>query len=159
MWNIPDHFIQSIRNQSWAQRCNEQEFWNQLLEWIKGGLLPDFLGEVSGQVDEITEIEPDSPAQQILSVVTRHMVEFLGALSASVRIYDPGTERMLSYGSYPPDEEARETYIPLDGTIAGEVVRTGLHYVVPNILKEELYQDKERVQKKGAFSRAVALLN
>jgi signal transduction histidine kinase len=152
MWNIPDHFIQSIRNQSWAQRCNEQEFWDHLLEWIKGGLLPDFLGEVSGQVDEITEIEPDSPAQQILSVVTRHMVEFLGALSASVRIYDPGTKRMLSYGSYPPDEEARETYIPLDGTIAGEVVRTGLHYVVPNILKEELYQDKERVQKKGAFS-------
>ncbi len=152
MWDIPDHFIQSIRNQPWALEFRGQEFWTHLQEWIKDALLPDFLGEVSGRVDEITEIEPDSPAQQILSVVTRHMVEFLGALSASVRIYDPGTERMLSYGSHPPEEETRATYIPLDGTIAGEVVRTGRHYIVPNILKEELYQDKERVQKKGAFS-------
>lgn len=152
MWNIPNHFIQSIRNQPWAQEYKEQEFWDHLLQWIKDALLPDFLGEVSGQVDEITEIEPEYPAQDILSVVTRHMVEFLGALSASVRIYDPGTEKMLSYGSYPPEEESRATYIPLDGTIAGEVVRTGRHYVVPNILKEVLYKDKERVQKKGAYS-------
>jgi signal transduction histidine kinase len=152
MWKIPDHFVQSIRNQPWAQSCQEQDFWKFLVEWIKDSLLPDFLGEVSGQVDEITEIDPDSSDQEILSLVTRHMVEFLGALSASVRIYDPATEQMLSYGSYPPEEESRETYIPLEGTLAGEVLRTGLHYVVPNILKEELYKDKERVRKKGAFS-------
>jgi signal transduction histidine kinase len=152
MWQIPDRFVQSIRNQPWAQSCQEQDFWKFLVEWIKDSLLPDFLGEVSGQVDEITEIDPDSSDQEILSLVTRHMVEFLGALSASVRIYDPATEQMLSYGSYPPEEESRETYIPLEGTLAGEVLRTGLHYVVPNILNEELYKDKERVRKKGAFS-------
>jgi len=152
MWQIPDHFVQSIRNQPWAQSCQDQDFWKFLVEWIKDSLLPDFLGEVSGQVDEITEIDPDSSDQDILSLVTHHMVDFLGALSASVRIYDPATEQMLSYGSYPPEEESRETYIPLEGTLAGEVLRTGLHYVVPNILKEDLYKDKERVQKKGAFS-------
>jgi len=152
MWQIPNRFVQSIRNQPWAQSCQEQDFWRFLVEWIKDSLLPDFLGEVSGQVDEITEIDPDSSDQEILSLVTRHMVEFLGALSASVRIYDPATEQMLSYGSYPPEEESRETYIPLEGTLAGEVLRTGRHYVVPNILKEELYKDNERVRKKGAFS-------
>jgi signal transduction histidine kinase len=152
MWKIPDRFIQSIRNQPWAQSCREQDFWKSLVEWIKDSLLPDFLGEVSGQVDEITEIDPDSPDQEILSLVTRHMVDFLGALSASVRIYDPATEQMLSYGSYPPEEKSREPYIPLEGTLAGEVVRTGLYYVVPNILKEDLYKDKDRVQEKGASS-------
>ena len=152
MWKIPDRFIQSVRNQPWAQSCGDPDFWGFLLEWVKDSLLPDFLGEVSGQVDEITEIDPDSSDQEIFSLVTRHMVEFLGAASASVRIYDPATEQMLSYGSYPPEEESRETYIPLKGTLAGEVLRTGLHYLVPNILKEALYKDKERVQKKGAYS-------
>jgi signal transduction histidine kinase len=152
MWKIPERFIRSIRDQPWAQSCAEQAFWESLLEWVKNALLPEFLGEVSGQVDEITEIDPDFSDQEILSLVTRHMVEFLGAASASVRIYDPATEQMLSYGSYPPEEESRATYIPLEGTIAGEVVRTGRHYVVPNILKEDRYKDKERVQKKGAYS-------
>jgi signal transduction histidine kinase len=152
MWKIPDRFIQSIQIKPWAQICKEQDFWNSLSEWIKDSLLPEFLDEISGRVDEITEIDPDSPDQEILSLVTRHMVDFLGALSASVRIYDPATEQMLSYGSYPPEEKSREPYIPLDGTLAGEVVKTGRHYVVPNILKEDLYKDKDRVQKKGAFS-------
>jgi signal transduction histidine kinase len=152
MWKIPNHFIQSIRDQPWAQSCQEQAFWESMLEWVKDFLLPDFLGEVSGQVDEITEIDPDALDQEILSIVTRHMVEFLGAASASVRIYDPATEQMLSFGSYPLEEESRATYIPLDDTIAGEVVRTGRYYVVPNILKEDRYRDKERIQKKGAYS-------
>lgn len=152
MWKIPERFIQSIRNQPWAENCREQDFWRRLLELVKYSLLPDFLSEISGQVDEITEINPDSSDQDILSVVTHHMVEFLGATSASVRIYDPGTEQMISYGSYPHEEEARATYIPLNGTLAGEVVKTGLTYVVPNILKEALYKDKERVERKGAYS-------
>ena len=50
------------------------------------------------------------------------MVKFLGALSASVRIYDPNTGQMLSYGSYPYQEAARATTIPLENTIAGEVI-------------------------------------
>jgi signal transduction histidine kinase len=152
MWKIPEHFILAVRDQPWALNRHEQAFWESLLEWVKNALLPDFLGEISGQVDEITEIDPDFSDQKIFSVVTRHMVEFLGASSASVRVYDPATEKMLSYGSYPPEEESRATYIPLDGTIAGEVVRTRRHYVVPNILKEDRYKDKERVQKKGAYS-------
>jgi len=152
MWNIPEHFIRSIRDLSWARDCEGQEFWESLLQWIRNVLLPDFLGEVSGQVDEVTEIDPDFSDKEIFSIVTRHMVDFLGAAWASVRIYDPATGKMLSYGSYPLEEESRETYVPLDGTIAGEVVRTGRHYVVPNILQEDRYKDKERIQKRGASS-------
>lgn len=152
MWKIPEQFVQSIRDQSWARSCQEEAFWKFLEDWIKNSLLPQFLDQVSGQVDEITGIDPDSSDQEIFSIVTHHIVEFLGAASASVRLYDPATAQMLSYGSYPPEEESRATYIPLEGTIAGEVVRTGRHYMVPNIDREDRYKDKERVQKKGACS-------
>ena len=80
------------------------------------------------------------------------MVEFLGASSASVRIYDPHTEQMLSYGSYPSDEERRETYIPLEGSIAGEVVKTAKPCLVPDILGDSRYQNKRVVFRKGIHS-------
>ena len=59
---------------------------------------------------------------------------------------------MLSYGSYPSEEESRETHIPLEGSIAGEVVKSLQTYLVPNILREDLYQDKEAAEKKEAYS-------
>jgi signal transduction histidine kinase len=80
------------------------------------------------------------------------MVDYLQARSASVRIYDPQTKQLLSYGSYPSQEEIRETFIPLEGSIAGEVVKNLQTYLVPNILKEELYQDKEAAERKNVYS-------
>ncbi|MBW2000537.1 MAG: GAF domain-containing sensor histidine kinase, partial [Deltaproteobacteria bacterium] len=72
--------------------------------------------------------------------------------SASVRIYDPETGQMLSYGSFPFHEEDRETYIPLEESVAGKVVESRQTYLVPNILKEELYHDKAVIERKGTFS-------
>ena len=82
----------------------------------------------------------------------RFMVEFLGAHHASVRIYDPQSEQMLSFGSYPSEEEQRQTFIPLEGSIAGEVVKSLRTCLVPNILDEELYQNKDVIRKKGVHS-------
>ena len=152
MWRNRESLINSLRSESWAQECVGAHFWKNLADRIIDGILPDFLADVADQVDEIIEIDSDLSEPRILAMVTRYMVEFLDAQSASVRIYDPSTEQMLSYGSYPPEEEARTTYIPLENTIAGEVVKTHRTYLVPNILKEKLYQDKERVQRKGAYS-------
>jgi len=73
-------------------------------------------------------------------------------LSASVRIYDPNTGQMLSYGSHPFQEASRATYIPLENTIAGEVVKTQKTYLVPSILREDLYGDKEVIAHRGAHS-------
>jgi len=80
------------------------------------------------------------------------MVEFLGALSASVRIYDPNTGQLLSYGSHPYQEASRATYIPLENTIAGEVVKTQKTYLVPSIIDEDLYGDKDVIALRGAHS-------
>ena len=59
---------------------------------------------------------------------------------------------MLSYGSYPSHEEHREIYIPLEGSIAGEVVKSGRACLVPDIMNEKRYEDKEVVYRRGIHS-------
>jgi signal transduction histidine kinase len=153
MWKNSEELIKAIQKEHWARGIPAQEnFWNQLIEWVKERIFPDFLAQTSNQVDEIIEINPDLSEPEIFAKVTRYMVDFLGARSASVRIYDPQTKQMLSYGSYPSEEESRETFIPLEGSIAGEVVKSLQTYLVPNILKEELYQDKNAAERKKTYS-------
>jgi len=154
MWKDSEKLIENMQSQGWAQQyAVDGEFWEKLFLWFKDLLLPDFLGQFAHQVDEIIEIDPDLSEPEILATATRYMVEFLGALSASVRIYDPHTEQMLSYGSFPrEEEEARETYIPLKGTVAGNVAKARETYLVPNIQKEPLYHNKGVVARKGAHS-------
>jgi len=153
MWKNSEELIDAIQKEWWAQGIPAREdFWNCLVDWVKEKIFPDFLAQTSNQVDEIIEINPDLSEPEIFATVTRYMTDFLGARSASVRIYDPQTKQMLSYGSYPPQEEIRETFIPLEGSIAGEVVKSLQTYLVPNIFKEELYQDKEAVERKKVNS-------
>ncbi len=152
LMNFQD-LVKRVQNEPWARRvCNDEDFWVLLAEWIEGHLLTDFLGQVARQVDEIIEIDPDLPEPKVLERATQFMVDFLGAESASVRIYDPSTEQMLSYGSYPSEEDTRRVLIPLEGSIAGEVVRTRRPFLVSDIIGEELYHDKDVVSRKGVHS-------
>lgn len=144
--------IQAMRNEPWAHDCQSQTFWEHLAATLKESFLPDFLSDISKQVDEIIEINPDLSEPEIFTKVTRYMVEFLGALSASVRIYDPNTGQMLSFGSHPYQEASRIAYIPLENTIAGEVVKRRQTYLVPSIYKEELYRDKSVIDRRGVRS-------
>ncbi len=148
-----DDLVKAVRREPWAKNLQaDEDFWDLLPEWLEEHVIADFLGQVIRQVDEIVDIDPDLSEPRILEIATRYMVDFLGAQSASVRIYDPLTEQMLSYGSFPLDEHAREVYIPLDGSIAGEVVKSRKPCLVPNILDEGRYQDKNVIRRKGVHS-------
>lgn len=153
MQNKLDEFFQSIRKEPWTRDCPDDEnFWKNLTTWVNERVLPDFLKHVTRQIDDIIDIDPDLSEPALLAISTRLMVEFLGASSASIRIYDPLTHQMLSYGSYPSMEKSRETYIPLENSISGEVVTTRETYLVPDILKEERYRDKGIVKELGVNS-------
>ena len=153
MWKNSEELIKNIQKEPWAQGISAgEEFWNQLIDWIKERIFPDFLAQTSDQVDEMIEVNPDLSEPEIFARVTRYMVDFLGARSASVRIYDPQTKQMLSFGSYPLQEESRETFIPLEGSIAGEVVKSLQTRLVPNIQEEALYQNKEAAKRKRVCS-------
>ena len=144
---------EAIQQEPWTKDISVgDDFWPLLMEWIEEHVLSGFFNQVAGQVDEILEIDPDLSEPQILERATRYIVDFLGAKSASVRIYDPQTEQMLSYGSFPSEEGIRETFIPLEGSIAGEVVETRRPCLVPDISNEERYQNKEVIYRKGVHS-------
>jgi signal transduction histidine kinase len=123
-----------------------------VVDLIKEEILYPYVDRLISQVEIILEIDPSLTEKEILEAVTKNVVEYLGAEAASIRIHDPGREEMISFGSYPSQAEDREEAIPFEDTIAGEVVKTRQSYFVPNILKEEKYKNKEKVQKQGIHS-------
>ena len=123
-----------------------------VVDFVTEEVLFRYVDRLISQAETILEINPHLTEKEILETVARHVVEYLGAEAASIRIYDPGKEEMISFGSYPSQTEAREETIPFEDTIAGEVVKTHRAYFVPNILREEKYKNKEKVQKYGIHS-------
>jgi len=153
MFKRSKDLIKSVREEAWAKVTPaNDEFWTKLADWIYAVLLPEFMTRSIHQVDEIIRIDPDRSEREILELVAMHMVNSLDARYGSVRIYDPDTEQMLSFGSYPSGEEAREVHISLEGSIAGEVVKSGNAFLVPSIFEESRYHDKSIIDRKGVNS-------
>ncbi|HUL38416.1 MAG TPA: GAF domain-containing sensor histidine kinase [Thermodesulfobacteriota bacterium] len=123
-----------------------------VVDFVTEEVLFPYVDRLISQAETILEINPHLTEKEILETVAKHVVEYLGAEAASIRIYDPGKEEMISFGSYPSQTEAHEEAIPFEDTIAGEVVKTHRAYFVPNILREEKYKNKEKVQKYGIHS-------
>lgn len=144
--------IDKINENDWAKSIADDDFWRNLKAWLKETILPEFITQLANQVDEIIRIDPDLSEREILEMVAMHMVKSLEADNASVRIYDPDADQMLSFGSFPEEEETREAQISLENSIAGEVVKHGSEFLVPNIMNEDKYQDKSIVERKGVNS-------
>ena len=124
----------------------------RVVDAITDEVIYRYVDRLISQAETILEINPSRTEKEILETVAKNVVEFLGAEAASIRIFDPGKEEMVSFGSYPDHAEGREEAVPFEDTIAGEVVRTHRAYFVPNILQEEKYKNKEKVQRYGIHS-------
>ncbi len=148
-----ESLAREIRLEPWTKNVPaDEKFWSALIKWIDEHVLSEFLDKLISQINKIVNIDADLSEPEILESAIRYMVEFLGAQSASVRIYDPQTEQMLSYCSYPSTEESRETFIPLEGSIAGEVVKTRTTYLAPDLSQEDLYHNKNVISAKRVNS-------
>jgi len=148
---IIDRFLPDVLESAPWQRCLPGSEKN-ISKWIEENLFAPFLNLVVESVESVLEIDPGLKEHEILQEVTALMVRILDAHSGSVRIFDPNTGKLLSYGSYPPEEATREKYVPVVGTIAGEVLKSKRPYVVKDLLSEEKFQHKEIAFRKGAFS-------
>ena len=150
--------IDQKRLESISSRLSEKgvhlslEEVNGLADLIKDEMLYWYVNQLITQVEKILDIDPSLTEREILQLVTRTIVENLGAAASSIRIYDPERKEMISYGAYPSPTEDHEEIIPFEDTIAGEVVKTRQSYLVPDILKEERYKNKEKVDKLGIHS-------
>jgi len=119
---------------------------------LRDEILHPFLKEVVNQIEKTAAIDPSLTEKEILQIVAKNIVDYLGAQVASMRIYNPEREEMVSFGSYPMDVEVYEETIPLENTIAGEVTKTGQTLFIPSILKEDRYKNKEKAIKLGIHS-------
>ena len=124
-----------------------------IVDQLKEEVVFHHLNLLITQIETILDINPALSEQEIFAGVARNVVEFLRAEMATLRLYDPEREKMVSFGSYPDAEEGREEEIPFEDSIAGEVVRTHRIYFVPNILQEEKYKIRgERMAYRGIHS-------
>jgi signal transduction histidine kinase len=152
-FKVDDRLIESIRTHLKEKDCDlSSEAVVTVVDLIKEDVLDHYVDRLISQAEVILEIDPSLTEKEILESVAKNIVEFLGAEAASIRIYDPGKEEMVSFGAFPSNEGDREAAIPFEDTIAGEVVRTHRSYFVPNILREEKYKNKEKVRKQGIRS-------
>jgi len=152
-FKIDQKLLESIMADLKAKGCNLSfEEVTRVVDLITEEVIYRYVDRLISQVETILEIDPHLTEKEILETVAKNVVEYLGAEAASLRIFDPGKEEMISFGSYPPQTDEREEAIPFEDTIAGEVVKTHQAYFVPNILNEEKYKNKEKVQKYGIHS-------
>ncbi len=125
-----------------------------VIEQVREEVLSHFANLLIDQVETILDIDPVLSDREILQKVAKNIVEFLGAEAATLRIFDPSREKLVVFGSYPDWEVDRKEAIPLEDTVAGEVIRSRQSRMVPDISQEERYgpEKKERMERKGIKS-------
>ena len=130
------------------------------LRGLSQAILEDVLAEnittVIDQAEQIITIDPTQPEKEILSAAVKGIAEFLKAEAASLRIYDPVKNQMVSYGSYRYEEADREQMVPYEDSLAGEAVRIGKSIVIPNIADEPRYRNKDITARLG-FGSMIAV--
>ncbi|MCK5552628.1 MAG: GAF domain-containing sensor histidine kinase [Deltaproteobacteria bacterium] len=131
----------------------------ELVLQVRNRVVYDEVGRLVDEVENIIEINPNLGEREILEAAAKHIVEYLGAAAASIRIFDPQRREMVSFGSYDYDGGKRQKTIPFEDSIAGEVVKRGRSYLVPNIMKEDMYQNKGIVREMGIRSMLAVPMN
>jgi signal transduction histidine kinase len=125
---------------------------SEVVREVQNEIAYDEVNRLVDEVENIIEINPNLSEMEILERAAKHIVEYLRAAAASLRIFDPLKREMVSFGSYLYDVGRRQQSIPFEDSIAGEVVRRGKSYLVPNIMKEAMYRNKGIVRKMGIHS-------
>ena len=121
----------------------------KLISTIEEEFLAGFLTSVISESEEILAIDPRQPRQKILEEAAERIVKDLNAVAATIRFFDPQSLKMLSFGAYGMEGYESQEAIPAGDSIAGLVVRENKSILVPDILLEPTYKNKQIVAAKG----------
>ncbi len=110
------------------------------------------LSGIVQQIEEIMAIDPNLEQKRILEVAAEKIVDYLGAKAASIRLFDPDTLNMTSFGAYLLPDEERLTAVPFKDSISGRVVQESKSITVPSILKDSSYKNKSIVERQNVHS-------
>ena len=123
-----------------------------LADYLRKNCISSKVEEVVRMVEEIISIDPTLDWKEILEAAAKKIVVFLDAAAASIRIFDPETGKLVAFGSHQYSETGRAKSIPFEKSVAGKVISSGRSYLVPNILLEPDYTNKDVVKDKGLNS-------
>jgi signal transduction histidine kinase len=153
---MEDNLIQYLKSNQSIIKCNlsEQELI-ELTNYLRGKI-SEHVEEIIRTVEDVLSIDPTLEWKEILETATRKIVEFLHADAASIRIFDPETDKLVAFGSYQYSEITRLKSIPVEKSVAGRVIKSGKSYLVPNILLEPDYTNKDIVKEYG-FNSLMAI--
>ncbi len=125
---------------------------SELARYLRKHCLSEHVKEVVRMVEEVISIDPSLEWKEILEAAAKKISEFLRADAASIRVFDPENNKLVAFGSYRYAESARMKSIPVEKSVAGKVIRSGQSYLVPNILEEPDYANKDIVKEQGLNS-------
>ncbi|MFH1215770.1 MAG: GAF domain-containing sensor histidine kinase [Pseudomonadota bacterium] len=108
-----------------------------------------FLSTIIQETEEIMSIDPRLTLREILELAAERIVLNLAADAATIRVFDPESLWLTSFGAYGVDDYNRLSIIPVKNTISGMVVQERRSITVSSILKDPLYQNKEIVKAWG----------
>ncbi len=121
----------------------------ELIRVIEEEYLVSFLATIIREAEEIMAIDPRLPPRTILELAAKCIVASLKGAGATIRLFDPESLTMTSFGAYGVEEDDRLAAVPVQDSISGAVIKEKRSIQVPSILKEPSYKDKEIVTKKG----------
>jgi signal transduction histidine kinase len=128
----------------------------ELASYLRKHFLSVTIEQLVRMVEDVISIDPSLEWKDILEAAAKKMVAILHAEAASIRVFDPETGRLVAFGSYQYSETDRARSIPLEKSVAGKVIKSGKSYLVPNILLEPAYANKEIVREHG-FNSLMAI--
>jgi GAF domain-containing protein len=129
---------------------------SDLAVYLRKYCLSAHIEEVVKMVEEVINIDPSLEWKQILETAAKKIIHFLQAEAASIRIFDPETKKLVAFGSHQYSETSRSKSIPIEKTVAGKVIQSGKSYLVPNIMLEPDYKNKDIVKDYG-FNSLMAI--
>src|SRR4030042_6485588 len=113
---------------------SEQDF-NELVGDLKHSISAH-VKDIVRRVEEVISINPTLDWKEILEAAAKKIVEFLHAQAASIRVFDPESDRLVAFGSYQYTETHRLKRIPVEKSVAGKGIKSGKSYLVSNFLAE-----------------------
>lgn len=148
-----DQLYQFLVNHPQCQRiAMEEADKKDMVRCIVEEFMVGYLSTLIREIEEIMGIDQNLEQKKILEIAAERIVKDLQAEAASIRLFDPETKRMTSFGAYRFAEQERVSSIPFKDTIAGKVVRELRSIPVSSILNCPEYSNKEVVRKKGVRS-------
>lgn len=125
---------------------------DEFIRLVEDDFLFDFLSSIIQETEEILNINPLLARREILELAAKNIVRDLDAAAASIRLFDPKSFKMLTFGAEGIKDSERSAALPVKGSIAGQVVEKGRSIVVPSIMKNQLFKDKNIIAQKGFHS-------